>query len=388
MQRELAEAMTALARSPVVMPGDVTAALENGDDVLSQGEVIVRIDRENMSLSDLNQVWSAFQSEYHLAAFYRVAVALIEVETPPPPAQPVLRRNIDAGPSAAPTVGAPTLPGGKPAAFPGESVSLPASGVLPNSFAWFGLGDDINAVAGSVPIEADDDVVRFIVPDANPTPAVPGVVAVRVAPAAAGEPPRPDPLRSSAAIPLRIAARIDAIVQDGAGVLFQRDGSPDPGGGSINDGGAGTEPTVVEQPTPTPAATSTPPASVGSSLLSGISVPGTSGPAAADHSDTAAAAGPEPSVELAPAAAAVEPTVRVDLTPRPAGSQSVSLYLRPIGGDPAKSFERPRLPRFEDVRFSIERVPPGRYIARVRVDGVESAPDQLSDPPRFVEIEL
>jgi hypothetical protein len=66
-----------------------------------------------------------------------------------------------------------------------------------------------------------------------------------------------------------------------------------------------------------------------------------------------------------------------DVAPAVAAAQAVALLLTSTGAGPPQSFELPALRRTQDadpLLFPADAVPDGTYLARVRVDGVESVP--------------
>jgi hypothetical protein len=336
VQRELVRAMAVIERPPTISPAEVRDAL-GVDGAHAQGPVAVRIERETMALEDLNRVWAAFQAEFRLGAFYRVSVALIEVGTPPTFTLPVLQRKIGAESAPRAVLGAPRVASGRSVAFPGDVVVVPAAAVPTGARAWFRVPDaawltDPSEPIGSLALGVPDaDAIRFEIPPANPAPLVPGVVEVLAAPPVLDEagsdadPLRPDPRATSPGVALRIAPRIDAVVD------------------------LGPPPTVIYVD------------------------------AAVDPATVPVPAGPP--------GRAADRAVRVDLTPAPRPGQPVTLVLTPPGGTAPPPPPVERLDH-DELRFPIAGIAPGRFVLRVRAGGVENAPRLGDAGPAFVEVEL
>lgn len=132
--RALAAAMSVLHDHPVLSPGELDAALANGD-VAGQAERL-RITPLPLGTEELSKLWTAFQTNLRVSAAYEVTVVLIDSHTPGSAALPVLARGSqDEGAQtvlgAAATLTGLVPPRSQAAAEQGQPVVVAGSGLTP-----------------------------------------------------------------------------------------------------------------------------------------------------------------------------------------------------------------------------------------------------------------
>jgi hypothetical protein len=125
--RLLGVGLRVLNDRPLLAPADIAAALP-GSELENQVER-VRITPHPIPLDEISRMWATFQTGYRISVSYDVAVVLIDSARPVRAPLPVLARSAgDIGPSVLgellPVLELASAPGGRPAALPGEEVTL------------------------------------------------------------------------------------------------------------------------------------------------------------------------------------------------------------------------------------------------------------------------
>jgi hypothetical protein len=142
--RVLGGAMSTLHDHPVLMPSEISVALE-GNDLAEQFERL-KITPLPMGVDEMSKLWMMFQTQYRVSAAYEVTVVLIDSRLPTKAPLPVLKRGpTDRGPVATTGI-APVL----------DELRLPRS----QSAAR--LGEDMTLVGQQ--LTTTDAVVRFVSP--------------------------------------------------------------------------------------------------------------------------------------------------------------------------------------------------------------------------------
>ncbi|GAA1445891.1 DUF4255 domain-containing protein [Leifsonia poae] len=305
--RVTAAALSVLHDHAVLDGAELDAAL-TGNDTSAQPER-VRLTPESLSVAEMSELWTTFQSGYRLSASYLATVVLIDSRSPVSSPLPVLRRGSeDRGPvavaGAAPVLRGVRPIGGRPAARLGEAVAL--------------VGDNLSP---------DDTVIRFT---------------STMRPAQGEDPPAAIEL---AAQPGFVPDELSVTLPDQATVATAL-GDWVPGFYAVT--------VVVRHPDQ---------------------------PALVDQRGSGV--GVAPTITVNPDAAAgsiaVGSTLTVTAEPRVRDSQSAVLLFgsrqlppltraNPAAGDPAIDTTP------TTFTFEVPAVPPGTYVVRLRIDGVDSVP--------------
>lgn len=127
----LGMAMSILHDHPLLGRSEIESALAASG--LHQQIERVRITPQPINLDETSKLWTGFQSEYRLSAAYQAAAVLIESRRPTTTPLPVLRRGgedqgVFAVAAPAPLLRAVNLPHHKPAAEPGDVLTIEGTG--------------------------------------------------------------------------------------------------------------------------------------------------------------------------------------------------------------------------------------------------------------------
>ncbi|GAB4578149.1 MAG: DUF4255 domain-containing protein [Anaerolineales bacterium] len=129
--RLLGRAMSVLHDHPLLDAAGIHSTLPPDDQLNHPYNQVerVRLTPQPLSLDEISKLWSGFQSQYRLSMAYEASVVLLESSRPSKTPLPVLRRGSqDQGvfthPGLSPTLSAVEMPGGKPTAELGDTLTL------------------------------------------------------------------------------------------------------------------------------------------------------------------------------------------------------------------------------------------------------------------------
>jgi hypothetical protein len=233
--RLLGVGMQVLHDRPLLAPNDIAAALPGSG--LDQQVERVRITPHPVPLDEISRMWATFQTGYRTSVTYDAAVVLMDSRRPTVSPTPVIARSDgDIGPiivgNLPPTVAIASVPGGRPAARPGDRLIL--------------VGDRLGEVRGvqvtglrlpepvTLPCRAEDS--HTIIVELPTDPAIPaGTVALApLSPAEPGVAVQPGPAIPVALAPTLTNRRaLSAGLTDGAAMVTVRCAPPVVAGQSL-----------------------------------------------------------------------------------------------------------------------------------------------------------